>query len=902
MKRFYFIFLLITQIFGQNLQREPVATPAPFQLRQNLYVSAIHQPLSKQAVVGDTTFYIRKNINDSEVNLESVEFYKLFENDTLTIYTEVAEYDNGHVTDETIQKVLENLLYRTPEKSVNPQQGILTNELALFGDIPDVDKNGKLFVLLIDVRDDYDSGSSNTYVAGYFDPLDQMKSKGNYSDIIYIDTYPANTTDDYTLGVVAHELQHLIHYHYDSNESVWANEGFSELAPLLLGYTSRSFSGFLTQTNRKLETFDGSLLDYSKVGLWTFYIYKRFGIELLQQVLRNSSNGLLAFTESLTDGGYNLTGSQLMNDWFLANLLNDETYEDGRYSYFSEDIPALQSEFFHANFTEGQIISGSVNPQAAQYIQFNGGRNINFSLDVERHSAASLAIIKHTEPVSVTFPDISSGKLNLEDLAFGKQYQNLTFVLSWTAALNNNASLDFSYSAAGAGGFEELELTNDKDTINYYIALGLENIAAEKFVNKKESEITALKFNGGNTAPANLYIYRSLTNNPVKAFANIPSNYQEWTIFHLPEPLSMTENSEFFVAIEAAGNEPISMGYAETGNNDDNSFLRNGGVFYDLDNFSVDDGDSKLDGNWCLRAVVRSEIFKEAELVVNPDTVIFSETGIKKEIYVENMGTEVLNWEIGSTPSYIKVNQNAGVLSGSRTYLELESDLRNFQPGVYSENLVFNSNFNQDSLNIIAIKPNETTPQAGYILEGDIFSENLLKMKVFNIGTGNSEFSIENFPDFLAVSPAFGTLASGDTQRVNLRIDTTMIDQRYFSFVFDNGVYQTVKNLKYPRTLTNHTTDGLKLFQNAPNPFVVTQQGYTDLLVRLPDNKKAKLKIYDVQGKIVKNFPFHDFSPGLHLFRWDGRSDSGKFASSGVYFVYLEQSEHRKINKLLLIK
>jgi len=188
MKYFRIIFLLLisTQLFSQKLYKEPVATPAPFELQQNIDLNKIIQPLAKSAVVGDTTFYIRKNLRDDNVKLESVEFYKLYENDIIVIYAECAEYDSNRVTDETVTKIANSLLHQTPTNSLNPNLGMLENLRIFFGDFPDVDENGKLFVLLIDARDEYDPETSDSYVAGYFDPIDQSKSKGNYSDIIYI--------------------------------------------------------------------------------------------------------------------------------------------------------------------------------------------------------------------------------------------------------------------------------------------------------------------------------------------------------------------------------------------------------------------------------------------------------------------------------------------------------------------------------------------------------------------------------------------------------------------------------------------------------------------------------------------------------------------------------------------
>ncbi len=896
------LFILFSQLFSQKLYKEPVAIPAPFELQQNIDVSQIIQPLAKIITTGDTTFYIRKDIKDSNVDLESVEFYKLFENDTLVVFAEVSEYDNGNVTNFTVTKIVNSLLYNTPQMSANPNKGILTNELELFGDIPDVDNNGKLFVLLIDVRDNYNPEISDTYVAGYFDPIDQVKSKGNYSDIIYIDTNPGQTIDDYTLGVVAHELQHLIHYNYDNNESVWLNEGFSELAPILLGYTAHSFSRFLQNTNRKLTTFDGSLLDYSKVGLWSFYFYKRFGIEAIKNVLRNSENSIISYKNSLNELGYPITTKTLLHDWFLANLLNNETIEDGKYSYYGEDIPILQSEYFHANFTEGKVINGNVKPESAQYLQFNGGKNINLNMSIEKHSLASLAVIKHKDPLEIEYVDISSGKFNLEDLEFGKIYDKMSLVLSWTAAMDNSYDLEFSYSAVGVGGFEEIEYSHDDDTLNYYISLESNNIAAEKFIFEDDSEIAAIKFNCGTNTPVNLNIYNSLEENPIETYRNITSNYQEWTIFHLDEPLPILSNTKYYFSVGSATNDKFSLGYAETGNGDRNSFLSNGGSFNNLNNFSIDGGESQLDGNWLIRTISRHEIFTESELVLNPNTLIFVESDSIKILNIENSGTEVLNWNIESMPDFININQNAGVLSSGRVELKIEPNFNNIEPGIYNGNIIVNSNINNDSTHIILIKRNFDEAQTTFILPTNKFENNQIKMKVFNIGLGTGEFKIKQNPEFLAISPTQGFIYDDDTLLVDLRIDSAMVTSGNFSFIFDDGVNDIFQSLKYEREMSSDILESMKLYQTAPNPFIPSKHGYTNIMIRLVKNKKTNLKIINVLGQVIKRFNFYDYSEGLHLFRWNGKNDNGKLVGSGIYFIYLEQSAKVKIKKLLLVK
>jgi len=78
------------------------------------------------------------------------------------------------------------------------------------------DGDGKLTILLLDIKDGYVKGVRDSYVAGYFSPYDFFSGTyypySNKCDMIYIDTYPAVPGDDETNSTLAHELQHLMNF------------------------------------------------------------------------------------------------------------------------------------------------------------------------------------------------------------------------------------------------------------------------------------------------------------------------------------------------------------------------------------------------------------------------------------------------------------------------------------------------------------------------------------------------------------------------------------------------------------------------------------------------------------------------------------------------------------------
>jgi len=85
-----------------------------------------------------------------------------------------------------------------------------------------------------------------------------------------------------------------------------------------------------------------------------------------------------------------------------------------------------------------------------------------------------------------------------------------------------------------------------------------------------------------------------------------------------------------------------------------------------------------------------------------------------------------------------------------------------------------------------------------------------------------------------------------------------------------------------------------------PNPF--SQQ--TDIRFQIADNSGGvALKIFDASGRVVKflNIPSSDIGHQSSVV-WDGRDEHNRMLGSGVYFVHLENANHREIEKVVLLK
>lgn len=94
-------------------------------------------------------------------------------------------------------------------------------------------------------------------------------------------------------------------------------------------------------------------------------------------------------------------------------------------------------------------------------------------------------------------------------------------------------------------------------------------------------------------------------------------------------------------------------------------------------------------------------------------------------------------------------------------------------------------------------------------------------------------------------------------------------------------------------------TPGLvALFQNRPNPF----HSATALSYQLPARQHVKVSVYNVAGQRVRTLWDGAQEAGTHSVTWDGRDDTGKHVSAGVYFSALETEAGTLSKKMIRVK
>ncbi|MCK5051210.1 MAG: T9SS type A sorting domain-containing protein [Candidatus Cloacimonetes bacterium] len=89
-----------------------------------------------------------------------------------------------------------------------------------------------------------------------------------------------------------------------------------------------------------------------------------------------------------------------------------------------------------------------------------------------------------------------------------------------------------------------------------------------------------------------------------------------------------------------------------------------------------------------------------------------------------------------------------------------------------------------------------------------------------------------------------------------------------------------------------------KLQGNYPNPF----NPYTTIKFALHENQNVTLIIYNIRGEKVCTLVSGNLEAGYHNIPWNGKDDSGKTISSGIYFYMMKAGKLAQTKKMILMK
>ena len=102
----------------------------------------------------------------------------------------------------------------------------------------------------------------------------------------------------------------------------------------------------------------------------------------------------------------------------------------------------------------------------------------------------------------------------------------------------------------------------------------------------------------------------------------------------------------------------------------------------------------------------------------------------------------------------------------------------------------------------------------------------------------------------------------------------------------------------FPTYVAETSPIPMSLLRNHPNPFNAS----TIISFALPSPGEANLSVYSITGQKIRTLVSGKLPAGTHTARWDGRDDSGRPVSSGVYISRLRAGNTTATARMLLLK
>jgi hypothetical protein len=84
----------------------------------------------------------------------------------------------------------------------------------------------------------------------------------------------------------------------------------------------------------------------------------------------------------------------------------------------------------------------------------------------------------------------------------------------------------------------------------------------------------------------------------------------------------------------------------------------------------------------------------------------------------------------------------------------------------------------------------------------------------------------------------------------------------------------------------------------SPNPF----RGNAQLRFSLPQSGDCCLEIFNLRGQKLRSFQFQGIKQGDHGVDWDGRDESGRKLSSGIYLIRARSGGESKLARAVLLR
>jgi len=92
--------------------------------------------------------------------------------------------------------------------------------------------------------------------------------------------------------------------------------------------------------------------------------------------------------------------------------------------------------------------------------------------------------------------------------------------------------------------------------------------------------------------------------------------------------------------------------------------------------------------------------------------------------------------------------------------------------------------------------------------------------------------------------------------------------------------------------------EDFRLVGNYPNPF----NSSTAIQFGLPEEAEVRIEVFDILGRRTRILADKTFPPGYHMAVWDGRDETRRAVSSGVYILRMKSGDRSFDKRMTMVK
>jgi hypothetical protein len=192
--------------------------------------------------------------------------------------------------------------------------------------------------------------------------------------------------------------------------------------------------------------------------LWTLFLYEQYGERggnsLIHNIVASPHVSIAGVDSAFAATGISQRFEEVLDQWVLANVINDTSYLGGKYGYFGERVPRFGNAGVHSTYPVSR--SNSLDRWAGEYILFHRGRNLQLGFD--GNDAANFRVFMVAKDTlghrlildTLDLDSLQAGSISVPGSDTG--YQSVWLV---PASHYPSGRMSYSYTAAATGIAEE---------------------------------------------------------------------------------------------------------------------------------------------------------------------------------------------------------------------------------------------------------------------------------------------------------------------------------------------------------------------------------------------------------------------------------------------------------------